>query len=156
ELLNFDLSSVNLRKIPRTAALLEQKFASATPEQAWWLDTLKRGELPWGTDEPGTCLKKRLFRRYLEHARERGVSRRSTETMLGIFWAKHVPGLDGRVLVNYVASYSLSGKETKRRGRGYKFPPLDKCRKAFASMVQQEIDWGGGNDAWHYEDESVD
>jgi hypothetical protein len=62
-LLNFDLSSVNLRVIPKTAALLDQKIASATPEQAWWLDTLTRGELPWGTDELDTCLKTRLFSR---------------------------------------------------------------------------------------------
>ena len=39
-LLRFDLSTVNLREIPKTAALLEQKMSSLSPEQGWWLDTL--------------------------------------------------------------------------------------------------------------------
>lgn len=45
-LLTFDLSSVNLREIPRTAALLDQQVASLTINQTWWLDVLRRGELP--------------------------------------------------------------------------------------------------------------
>ena len=45
-LLNFDLSQVNLRSIPKTAALLDQQIESLTPEQAWWLDTLMSGVLP--------------------------------------------------------------------------------------------------------------
>ena len=45
-LLNFDLSQVNLRAIPKTAALLDQQIESMTPEQAWWLDTLMKGALP--------------------------------------------------------------------------------------------------------------
>ena len=44
--LNFPLASVNLRKIPETAALLEQKIASMSPEQSWWFETLRKGELP--------------------------------------------------------------------------------------------------------------
>ena len=47
-LLNFDLSQVHLRVIPKTAALLDQKIEGMTPEQAWWLDTLMRGCCPCG------------------------------------------------------------------------------------------------------------
>jgi hypothetical protein len=45
-LLTFDLTTVNLRTIPKTAALVEQKVASMTAEQGWWLDVLNRGYLP--------------------------------------------------------------------------------------------------------------
>src|SRR5205814_1636042 len=55
-LLNFDLLQVNLRQIPKTAALLEQKIQSATPEQAWWLDMLQCGQLPDGAARE--CLKR--------------------------------------------------------------------------------------------------
>ena len=58
--LNVDISNVNLRSIPKTEALMEQKIHSATPEQGWWLETLKSGMLPGGTDESNTCLKRRL------------------------------------------------------------------------------------------------
>ena len=67
-LLNFDLSLVNLRVIPNTAALMEQIVKSSSPEQAWWLDTLKRGELPCGINDPDTCPKRSLFLRYIQHA----------------------------------------------------------------------------------------
>ena len=50
-LLRFDLKTVNLREIPKTAALLDQKIASLTPERGWWLDVLMRGQLPWGCEE---------------------------------------------------------------------------------------------------------
>ena len=50
-LLNFDLKTVNLRTIPKTTALLDQKLSSLDAEQGWWLDVLSRGELPWGCDQ---------------------------------------------------------------------------------------------------------
>jgi hypothetical protein len=45
-LLKFDLKSVDLRTIPKTAALLDQKISTLNPIQGWWLDTLMRGQLP--------------------------------------------------------------------------------------------------------------
>ena len=53
-LLNFDLSKVNLREIPKTAALLDQKLSSLDAEHGWWLDMLERGELPSGCTEQTT------------------------------------------------------------------------------------------------------
>ncbi len=52
-LLNFDLNSVDLRSIPSTVALAEQKLNSLTAEQGWWLDVLTRGRLPWAQGAPG-------------------------------------------------------------------------------------------------------
>ena len=93
-LLRFDLKSVDLRVIPKTAALLEQKLSSLSPEQGWWLDTLARGELPWGIDEPGRCPACRLFDRYVKHASRHGARRRAIETQLGIFLRRYPPGLN--------------------------------------------------------------
>ena len=45
-LFEVDCSKVNLRQIPETTALLEQKLETASAEQGWWLDILQRGELP--------------------------------------------------------------------------------------------------------------
>jgi hypothetical protein len=50
-LLRFDLTKVNLRVIPKTSALLEQKMASFAGEQSWWYEMLSNGVLPWGCDE---------------------------------------------------------------------------------------------------------
>jgi hypothetical protein len=148
DLLHFDLSKVNLRQIPKTAALLEQKVLSMTPEAAWWLDTLMRGELPWGCEE-GTnrCPREHLFDRYVSHAGKVGVRRRSIETTLGMFLSKHVPGLKGKK-----DSYEVwdARKETMGTayGRVYQFPPLKQCREAFAAALGQEVQWEEPEAGW--------
>ena len=43
DLLAFDLSTVNLRQIPRTEALLEQKIRSLDSVESWWFERLKDG-----------------------------------------------------------------------------------------------------------------
>ena len=93
-LLHFDLKNVNLRAIPETKALLEQKFASASAEEKFWLDTLKSGRLPGALeDEPSACRKKKLYDAYISHARRTGVSHRSIATKVGMFLVDYVPGL---------------------------------------------------------------
>jgi hypothetical protein len=155
-LLSFDLSQVNLRVIPKTDALLEQQIESATPEQAWWLDTLKGGELPWGTDEPNTCPKSKLFRRYIQHANAQGVRRRVIETTIGMFLKKYVgPELK---TPNNPEPYKVcrpNGQEITKRGWIYSFPPLKDCRERFARELQQTIPWGEKIE-WSHEDQQVE
>ena len=92
-LLHFDLSQVNLRVVPKTAALLDQQVESMNSEQSWWFETLMRGELPTrphGINETGICEKSALFANYIAHARTKGASYRSSETKLGMFLAKQL------------------------------------------------------------------
>jgi hypothetical protein len=62
ELLHFDLSTVDLRHIPKTDALLDQKIASLSPEDGWWLDILRLDACPntlpetrWRTAARDSC-----------------------------------------------------------------------------------------------------
>jgi hypothetical protein len=135
-LLSIDLSGINLRKIPKTAALFEQKLASLSPEQGWWLDTLSRGELPWGIDEPGRCPASRLFDRYRQHAERQGAKRRAIETQVGMFLTKHVPGL--RRTPGTYKHWTQSNKMVDTVGSIYVFPELAICRERFEKMMQQE------------------
>ena len=151
-LLNFDLSTVNLRQIPKTKALLEQKFASLNPEQAWWLDTLMDGRLPFSsvaekdnTDARYCCPVSALFDAYIEHAQKHGVRRRSIEVQLGIFLKKYLPGLVRREVKH---ENRLGAKIITNRFYVYDFPPLAKCRASFAEALQQEIDWGSKKGMW--------
>jgi hypothetical protein len=123
-LLNFDLKQVDLRVIPKTAALLDQKIESMTPEQAWWFETLMRGVLPkrpHGINKPNVCSRDDLFECYLQHTRMQGDRYRSTETKLGMFLRKQLgEGLkDTRPVVG------------EQRIRCYEMPPLADCRPAF-------------------------
>jgi hypothetical protein len=138
-LLGLDPSVINLRTIPKTAALFEQKLASLSPEQGWWLDTLARGELPWGIDEPGRCPAPRLFNCYIRHAQRHGTTRRAIETQLGLFLTKHVPGLI-KVRGQYKRWTKNKGM-VETPGAIYVFPKLSECRAAFAKKMQQKCDW---------------
>jgi hypothetical protein len=135
--LNFDLSGINLREIPKTNALLDQKVASFSVEQDWWFDVLHRGELP--TLENGCeCLKLELHASYLRRMEKVGRrgSPRATETKLGMFLSKVVgPGLDKNV------------RDGKRRYL-YRFPPLKECRERFAKLTQSTIAWEDPDADW--------
>src|SRR5262249_49696416 len=65
-LLNYDLSGVDLRKVPSTDALLDQKFASLNTNERWWLDVLRRGELPSYDVTKRDCPFSKLYEAYLK------------------------------------------------------------------------------------------
>jgi hypothetical protein len=139
-LLKFDLTKVNLWDIPNTQARLDQKKESLCPEDKWWLDFLEAGELPSGCVGDGTettCTKDSIIESYVEHAKRRGVSHRSSATKLGQHLMQRVPGLRG----------SRPG-EGKERVRVWTFPPLKECRAAFAKAIRQELTWDDPEGEW--------
>lgn len=145
-LLNFDLTTVNLRTIPKTTALLDQQLASLDAEQGWWLDVLSRGLLPWGCDGNSNCCPSdRLFDRYVKHAGRTGVRRKSIQTKLGMFLNKHVPGLRRLTHVPYAIWTKTKGLQ-EANGTIYEFPALEKCRQAFAAAMQQAFPWDDTED----------
>jgi hypothetical protein len=165
ELLNFDLSNVDLRLIPRTEALLEQKIASLSAERGWWVDILKRGQLPdceCDPDAPSKCALKVLHDDYCYHAQITGVRRRAIETSLAMFLRRVVPNIaskNGRfhrpqVVPQVERNPSDHPPQQKdwERGTIYTFPPLAECRKVFAAQAQQTIVWEGPSE-WEYRKE---
>jgi Family of unknown function (DUF5906) len=153
-LMKFDLRGVDLRTIPKTSALLDQKISTLPPLEGWWLDTLTRGQLPGlmlGESPKGywTCPSTSIFELYFNHAQKQGIRRRSLEVQIGIFLKKHVPGLRKRESTTKEPA-SNSPVESRLpadlsaghvRSNVYDFPPLATCRKAFAESLQQGITW---------------
>jgi hypothetical protein len=148
ELLNFDLSKVNLRQTPKTEALLDQKFASLAPEPKWWFEMLSSGSLPGGAgdysslaqdEHGGACPTTALYDRYIDSVRKTNVSRRSAESTFGRFLHKHVPGLTKH---DKKCSYFSTERAKWESGRGvYVFPSLKTCREAFESEIGHTIKW---------------
>jgi hypothetical protein len=149
-LLNFDLTTVDLRTIPKTEALVEQQIASLTSEQSWWLDTLMSGELPWGCDVPNECPANRLFDRYITRATLQGARRKSIETQVGGFLMKHVPELR-KSKAYYKRWNRLKDKMVDKRGSVYVFPSLKDCRAAFAGKMGAAIKWDDAEADWETE-----
>jgi hypothetical protein len=145
---NFDLKQVDLRQIPRTKALLDQKINSLDPQQAWWLDVLARGELPWGCDYRRECATEKLFNTYVSHAMRQGVRRRTIETQLGIFLKKYVPNLKRNLRGQY-QTWTAADKVKHVDGPTYEFPPLKDCRAEFERLTQQQFPWDDKGDWTH-------
>lgn len=136
DLMAFDLSTVNLRQIPLTGPLLEQKIRSLTPVESWWLAALERGAPTrkwtlWPTEVSG----EELFDDYVATSDKIGVKRRAEETVFGMQLRKLVPGLTRRrVTIG-------EGPDMGRRVRCYVLPPLADCRALFAEQLNQAMPW---------------
>lgn len=133
DLLAFDLSSVNLRVIPKTKALIEQKIRSLNSVEAWWFERLMEGTTRrkaeyWEREVDRTL----MFEDYLEKSDKVGIKRRAIETEVGMDLKKLVPTMKD------CRPRDGSGK----RPRIYVFPPLAECRAAFEAAVGQTVEWG--------------
>jgi hypothetical protein len=147
-LLNFDLSKVDLRVVPRTAALLVQQIHSADARQQWWFELLQRGQLPHDprNETANECVKDTLFADYIRHANRQGARYKSIETQVGMFLSKHV----GPALKQERREYNVirNGKKDVDRERFFVFPSLKECRSKFAAKLRQEIRWDEPEAEW--------
>lgn len=136
DLLHFDLAKVNMRVIPRTNALLEQKIRSLSSVESWWFERLREGTTRAKASEWEMLVEcKALFDDYLDKSDRIGIKRRSAEVEVGIELKKLVPGIG----VTRVASANAGGPS---RPRAYKFPDLSTCRAMFEDAVGQAVEWG--------------
>lgn len=140
-LLSYDLSDIQLRQIPRTDALLDQKLRSMTPEESWWVDVLMAGQLPGDTAGTGECAAAYVFDHYIEHGKKTGSPRRAAEVSLGSFLRKHAPGL-GRARKPML----VYGRTV--RVYAYSFPPLAACRAEMTRLLGHPISWPADSDEW--------
>jgi ProQ/FINO family/Family of unknown function (DUF5906) len=140
DMLEFDLASVDLRVIPKTDALRDQKIASMTDEEKWYLDLLHEGLLPWGHEEALCCPTSRLQESYNAHVKRRGAKARSIAVQLGIFLKKHLPEL--KKFDDFYNRWNARREEMDSiPGKIYRFPPLQECRAAFEKQMQESFPW---------------
>lgn len=137
DLLTFDLSRVDLRRIPRTAALLEQKMRSLDSIDSWWMERCAAGATTVKGDTWQRVIPvETLHDDYLLQADKVGVRRKSEQTAFGIRMNKLVPGLT-KTRIHIEVSPAVM-----RRAWCYQLPPLEVCRAALVDDMGQEIDWG--------------
>ena len=142
DLLNLDLSSVDLREIPKTEALRDQKEESMPIEQQWLLDLLMRGQLPGDKTGDGTTAAALLYDHFIATANKVGTRRRPWEMTLSKMLFEWIPEIDkddGTYWDPRPAYGAPEGQE--RRGRVWHFPKLDECRAAFDEMSGESWPW---------------
>lgn len=92
--LTHDYSDVNLRKVPTTAALVEQKLNTLSLDEGWLIDILLEGVLPGDAEGVGVTPRRVLYEDYVRRAQKRGSTRRAFETQLGILLRRLIPGVE--------------------------------------------------------------
>jgi hypothetical protein len=152
DLLAFDLGSVNLRQIPRTDALLEQKIRSLNSVESWWFERLSSGSTgrhssKWEMEIPTAT----LFDDYIATADRIGVKRKSEETVFGWTLVKLMPCLPGgptglkKVRPTRTVK-DENGCDVTRRVTCYQLPSLAEARAHFERAVGQTITWPSDGD----------
>ena len=151
DLLDFDLSKINLRDVPKTTPLLEQKLRSLDSVTSWWFERLSDGNLTrrrsgWAGAKGagGFVAIDTLFDDYVHVAEKVGVRRKSEKTAFGMRMRKlleidHVSLL--RTTKRTTEVEGADGHLMQRRVPCYDMPSLDICREAFEQACGQCVLW---------------
>jgi hypothetical protein len=141
-LLKWNLSGVELRDIPATAARLDQQLQSMDSVQAFWYLRLNDGaQLEREEDWLDAIPTGDLFEEYANSCGMGGERNRAKQTAFGIQLNKMCPGIwKDKVLVQ-VGSKGEDGGPQFKRMKVYGFPPLAECRAAFAKYARREFEW---------------
>lgn len=147
DLLAYDLDAPgapNLRVIPHTDALLEQKIRSLDPIASWLLDRLVDGSQThrssmWREKIP----RQTVFNDYQRTSERQGVRRRAAQTEFGIHLRRLLPGLKDVQSFEDVEEFGEDGRvqTTHKRAWCYVFPSLEECRAAFDAALKQPFPW---------------
>jgi len=137
DLIHLDLRKVDLRTIPKTDALLEQKLRSLDSPESWWFERLKVGTpTRKSTEWPAEVPREGLFDDYLEHSDRIGIKRRATDSEVGMALRRLMPNL------KTVRRYMVVGEQQRHeRVRLYVLPSLAEARRLFEAAVGQAVDW---------------
>ena len=168
DLLAFDLDgpdAPNLRAIPKTAALLEQKIRSLDPVPAWWHGRLVDGTQThraanWRPRIPVRT----VYNDFLRTAEKAGVRRKANEIEFGLALARLVPAIRTSRAVEDVDEQDERGHAitVRKRVRCYDFPTLPEARDAFEAAMRQPLEWDadppddGGDDGARERDGSAE
>jgi hypothetical protein len=134
DLQRFDLGGVELRQIPRTAALLEQKLSSLDSVEDWWQNRLHEGTLTRNSDGwPDIIAVAALYADYVREADEIGIVRKKKRSEFGLILHRLIPGLR-----------NTKPRDDGKRLPSYAVPSLDACRASFEERIGHQIDWPAG------------
>jgi phage/plasmid-associated DNA primase len=135
ELLHRDISRFNVRSVPQTAGLSDQKIRSLRGFEAWWHEILQEGNIAGVVtdDSPFSAAgeqwtrsvkvkRNALYSDYVDFSKERKEYRPEDKSRLGKFLRRYVPGLDEE------RPRQLG---TAHRERLYMLPSLSECRAGF-------------------------
>ena len=136
-LLTYNISNFNLRSIPKTDALLEQKIQSLNPVERFVYDRLMNGQ--WLDTDDGwksEVAKRDLYAAYCEASSLAGVRRKNFEGQ----FAKEITKMIPRVSTIRRNTLNTDGNNYQRVNY-FVFPDLSVCRQSFEQYIGSTIEW---------------
>jgi len=137
-LLSMDLMDFEVRRAPRTTALIQQQILSLSSEEEWWFGKLCDGQMLDGYHWMTPIEVNRVTNDYLTYTQRVG-SRRAHKTSLGRFMRKMAPGIRRKQGIVQEADYeSEFGKIL--RPYFWHMPSLRACRDQW-DRLHGKADW---------------
>lgn len=130
---SIDLEGYEVRDIPQTDALMEQKLLSLNVEEEWWFNKLQEGRLISDHDDWNEeVMVDTIVDDFISYADNWKISKRGNQTSLGRFLKRVVPHL-GRVQKPTDYEEVDAGRVYKKTGRKYfyQFGTLQECRDSW-------------------------
>lgn len=138
-----DLSDFQVRDVPQTGALQEQKLLSLNIDEEWWFRKLQNGRIldshnDWQSEI--TC--DNIISDFTSYAEKWKFNRRGNETALGRFLSRVCPHIVRNQCRITVEDYDENGRPTRKKKRMYvyDFGSLIQCRKAWEE-IHGEVMW---------------
>lgn len=144
-LLSYDLSGFNVRDVPKTKALQDQKMHSFTAEEEWWYDKLQHGLIsPNSSEWPDKVVVHELVADYTSYTQQFNITKRGNSTKLGKFLSRACPSGFKKVQgTEAITVLDEKGFETQcDRPYLYLVPPLEECRKHWDEKFGGPYSWG--------------
>lgn len=145
-LLTYDISNFEVRDIPQTTALHDQKLLSMGAEEQWWYEKIVEGRILRDDDRWEDEVQKiELQNDYVNFMIRIGVQRKFSPTLLGKFLAKACPE-------GHPKSYQKLAKVTEIGQHGeqysqmkrvyfYGMPSLQECRNIWDKQHGSKSNW---------------
>jgi hypothetical protein len=139
-----DISKFNVRAVPKTEALQEQKLLSMEPFEQWWYQKLQAGHILEEHDkwEP-YVLKNSLIENFTEEMKQWNTQRRGNPVQLGRFLSHIVPGIQSVQKVVSIRIHIGQGvmvDDDPKKRYHYMFPSLEKCRQSWVDKYGK-VNW---------------
>jgi hypothetical protein len=138
---NIDLKDFDVRAVPQTSALKDQKSQSLTPIEDWWYQKLKEGWILENNKEwKHMVVSSDLVMDYIKYANKWQVARRGNETIMAAFIKRYVPHSVKKQIT--LKENEVTG-QPKTRAYVTHLGTLQQCRKAWI-VIQGETAWDLG------------
>jgi hypothetical protein len=140
-LMTYDLSSYQVRNVPRTKALHDQKLLSMSAAEEWWYQRLLEGRNTRRSDQwDEHILKDELVDDYVEHTKRFNISFRGNCTALGKFLIKVHPKVRSYQKRTTWDEPTQEGWSRKMEGVRYfwQFPTLQEARDQWDVLYGKE------------------